>query len=220
METFKTFRVSIRLFVVIMPMKIDKDILNQVERMFLKYGFKNVTMDDISSNLGISKKTLYNYVDTKSDLVKILLEEFCAKEKNEIDKIQSKAIDAIQEMMMIINHVILSIRKTPTRAIYDLKKYYRESWNLLDKFHHSFIYNTIRRNLESGIEQGLYRKDIDPDIISKFYVANAFILTEEEIFSPSEYNKETVYRQFINYHLNGIINNKGKELLIKYSIKN
>ncbi|MEM1220215.1 MAG: helix-turn-helix domain-containing protein, partial [Bacteroidota bacterium] len=51
-------------------MTIERDILSRSKRLFLRYGIRSVTMDDISKEMGISKKTLYQYVDNKADLIR------------------------------------------------------------------------------------------------------------------------------------------------------
>jgi hypothetical protein len=108
------------------------------------------------------------------------------------------------------------LRQVPPMVIYELKKYYRESWEQMEALHSKYIYRTIISNLNKGIESGHYRADINPDVIAKLYVGKSFLLVDEEIFPVKEYERQRLFREFIHYHLRGIVSAKGQRLLDKF----
>ena len=100
----------------------------------------------------------------------------------------------------------------------DLQKYYHQAWQLMERFHREFIYNVILRNIESGIAKGIYRSDVNADIIAKLYVSKSLILVDEELFPLKYYNTEKLFTQYISYHIHGIASPKGLKLLDKHTI--
>jgi len=101
------------------------------------------------------------------------------------------------------------LKQTKPTAIFDLKKYYGDSWKLLESLHLTFIEQVINNNLLKGIKDGLYRKNLDARIISKLYVGKSLLIADDEMFPDSEFAREKLYREFINYHIHGISTDKG-----------
>ncbi len=197
-------------------MSKEIEIFEKVNDLFMKYGIKSVSMDDIARALGISKKTLYLFVDNKADLINKSIELHLLKEKQDIEEITSISKDPIDEMLNIARHIVKMLRQVNPSTMYDLQKYYKPSWDLMQSLHQIHIYDVIKNNIQTGIEIGLYRENLQPDIIAKFYVGKSLILVDEDIFPMSDYNREKLFTEFINYHIHGIASKKGLDLLEKH----
>ena len=191
-------------------------IVHQAKSLFMRYGIKSITMDEVAREMGISKKTLYQFVDNKKDLINQVIMDYIETERAAIVETKKDAIDAVHEMLLIAKHVTQLLRETQPSVSYDLQKYYKESWALLESFHHVQIYDMIKENLEWGIKDGFYRKEINSDIIAKLYVGKTTLIIDEALFPLKKYNKENLYKAFIYYHIHGIITVKGGLLLKKY----
>ncbi len=194
----------------------QQDILHKIEDLFLRYGIKSVTMDDISRHLGISKKTLYQYVDNKADLINKVLRQHIESEKREVINIQKRAKNAIHEMLAIARYVISMLRRLNPSTMYDLQKYYSKSWEIMHALHKEYMYETIIKNLYNGQSEGLYRGDFNPEIIARFYIAKVESIVSEDIFPSNLFTKEKVYQAFIQYHIHGIATEKGIKLFEKH----
>ena len=191
-------------------------ILNNAIELFMKYGVKSVSMDDISRKLGISKKTLYSFIENKGDLIKEAIQAFLKKEEQDICDITKSSEDAIQEMMLIARFVSQYLRKMKPSLTYDLQKYYPETWAIVDREHQQNIQDTIKNNIDRGIKEGLYREDLNPIVISEIYVSISKLITDEDIFPLKDYSKADLYLLIIDYHLNAVVNSKGRNLLKKH----
>ncbi len=198
----------------------EKEILSKVNELFMKYGVKSVTMDDIAGKLGISKKTLYLYVDNKADLINKTIALHLLQEKEDITRIISESKDPIDEMLNMARHIAYMLRQLNPSTMYDLQKYYGESWKLMESLHQDHIYGVIKGNIDRGIELGLYRDNLQADIIAKFYVGKSMVLVDEDIFPMKKYNREKLFLEFINYHIHGIASKKGLKLLEKHLSEN
>jgi len=191
----------------------QQQIMERVKEMLLTYGIKSISMDDISRDLGISKKTLYLYVTNKNDLVQKTMENHLAKEKEALSAITAESTDAIQEMFTIADHIRQHIRSMKHSVLYDLQKYYPDSWQLYIDYKNNFVYNVIYNNIEKGIQQGLYRDDFNIDIITKIYNTRMETLIDPSVFPPSEYGLLEVHKELLSYHLRGIVSQKGLHYL-------
>lgn len=191
----------------------EHKILTQAEALFMRVGIKSVTMQDLSRELGISKKTLYQYVENKADLVLKIMFNHAQTEMEAITKITTESKDAIDEMLEIARYSLEQLREISPTLIYDLKKYYRKSWDVMEKLHQEHSSGVIVENFKRGIEEGLYRNDFDIDIVSKLYVSKTFLLVEDSLFPLRKYDRRHLMNEFIKYHLYGIVSPKGKALL-------
>ena len=198
-------------------MESTAEILQEATGLFMRYGIKSVTMDDISRELGISKKTLYQHFENKADLIEKTLDSHIETEKKMIAQIKEESIDAVHEIVMIAQFITQMLREIPTGLTYDLQKYYRKCWDKMQDYNQTHIYKVIRDNLERGIEQGLYRSEINPDIVAKLYVGKTAVIVDEDVFPLRNYNKNELFTEYMNYHIHGIASSKGLKLLAKHT---
>lgn len=194
-------------------MEPKQQIISKAADLFMRYGIKSVTMDDIARHLGISKKTLYEHVSNKSDLIKEIFEQKIQEEKEMMACFRKTSKDAIEEILNITKFVLKMLRQLSPTAVYDLQKYYRSTWKMMESLHQNHYYELIRDNLERGIEQGVYRNDVNPDIIAKIYVGSNTFVTDEDWFPVREYRMEDLFIQHMTYHLFGVASPKGLALL-------
>jgi len=194
-------------------------ILSGTEQLFMRYGVKSMTMDSISKELGISKKTLYQFVDNKSDLIEQVFKWHLQEELVVLREIRENAKDAIDEILGIAKYGVQKLRELNPTTIYDLQKHYKEVWKLLESLHTEQVYTYIKENLEKGIEEGLYRSNLNPDIIAKLYGGKTVLVVNEDLFPLKEYNKEKLFEEYIQYHIHGVASAKGLKRLEKYLSK-
>ena len=191
----------------------DYKLLKSSMELFLKYGIKSVSMDDIAKLLGISKKTIYTVVDNKKELVKAAVEIFIKEEQVLIKNLTEQSTNAIDEMVAIANQTISLLKNMKPTLTYDLKKYYEEVWELIETKHFSFIEHIIKNNVTRGIKEGLFRSNLNPVVISQLYLGMAHLVVSEQFTRSHTYSIKELYEEMVNYHLNGIINEKGRNEL-------
>lgn len=197
-------------------MDLTTKLLHRVTEMFLRFGIKSVSMDDISRDLGISKKTLYCMVPNKAKLVSDILHRFIEEEEAQVAVIDSQAKDPIHEMVLIAKHVTRMLKKLSPNTLYDLKKYYLEAWREMETSRNDMIFRNIKRNLETGIKHGLYRDDLNVDLLSTLYVRMATYIVDQKIMDITREQKINLYIEFIKYHIRGIATTKGMKVLKNY----
>lgn len=176
---------------------------------FMTYGVRSVTMDDLARELRISKKTLYQYVANKADLVKLVAEYYLEQENIHLLAVQQREGNAIEEMFDIAGYVSLQLSKINLAAIYDFRKYYPEIWADIEDKRTEMITQMMRKNLERGISEGLYRADINAQVLIRLYLAATRSFAEDDYYQLNNYLPTDVFRELFKYHIYGIASNSG-----------
>lgn len=186
-------------------------ILKNVGKLYLRFGIRGVTMDDIAREFGISKKTLYQYFTDKKELVGEVIEyykKFPVFNLNEKDS--GNAIDRIFAIREHVNQVIKYFNNNLEK---DLKKTYPDLYKVVHRFKRHKIYHEILVNMEDGTRDGLYRESISPDLVAKIVIGKMlFTLNPDHgIFTKERLNSIELFDQVMDYHMHAICTPEGLE---------
>lgn len=190
-----------------------KSILLKVRELYMMYGIKSITMDDVSRELGVSKKTLYQFVTDKDDLVGKFIDNEIAIRQEEICKCFRTGLNAIDELFEISIFMNKIMRNQNPATEYDLKKYYPEHYQKIVKTRREGIYSYILTNLNNGKKEGLYRDDLNNEIIAKLYLSRSESIHISDLFTIEEYTSHDLFMELIKYHVRGIATQKGISVL-------
>ena len=191
-------------------------ILEQVRRLYYRYGIKSVTMDDVAKNLTISKKTLYQYFADKEDLVRNIVQlEFNNRKKCFQEIIKRKDLNAIEELFEIYRMINTMFRDYNASMEYDIHKYYPELFNKVKEVRRKRMYDTMYSNMNRGKREGWYRKELNSKIIARLLVFKVENLFDNDIFSMEELASVKVFNEVFVYHLQGILNSSGRTFFEK-----
>lgn len=188
-------------------------ILQTASQMFLNHGFKSVTMDDIANEMGISKKTIYTHYSNKNDLVKATADYVFNVITSAIEKCALESENPIKELYNIKEVIADLLKDENSSPQHQMQKYYPKIHRELMSRQFSRIILSITDNLERGVQQGLYRKEINIPFIARLYFGSMNLTKSEDLFPNQEFPKKMVKDQFLEYHLRGIITPKGEQIL-------
>ncbi len=192
-----------------MESQLYNQIINKAAQLFLKRGFKSVTMDDLAREMAISKKTIYNYFNTKTDLVAKASEFTFDFIDKGIQNIRAKNLDPIEELYVINDFVHKNLSNEESAPEYQLYKYYPEIFHKLNKRKFEAVQECTLENLKRGIEKGSYRKSISIDVIARLYFLNISGLCDQDIFPNETYKPNIINDEYLDYHIRGIATEKG-----------
>ncbi|HYW94699.1 MAG TPA: TetR/AcrR family transcriptional regulator [Bacteroidales bacterium] len=196
-------------------MERPEDIYNRVIELYHKFGIRSVTMDDIARELGISKKTLYQVVDDKRDLVtKVMHWEF-DRVNACMENLKVGGTNAIEELLEISRFVNLHLREYSSSLEYDLRKYYPVIYQDIHRQKREVMYHTILANIKRGKDEGLYRGELREEVIAKLYVSRFESMQEDTMFSIEELTSGEIFREIFTYHIMGIANEEGIKIFLK-----
>jgi len=191
----------------------DKDIIRKVAQLYSKYGIKSITMDDVAHELGISKKTLYEYFSDKFHLVNAVVEQEILFNDLRLKEQKSNSGNALQEMFQIYRFHLQMLKEYNPALEFDLKKYYPEIYFRLKRIKRAKIRETTLNNLVKGKRESFYRKELNEEIITKLTVLRIEGLSESDLFSQEELYSHEFSKEMFLYHLHGILTPMGIEYL-------
>lgn len=191
-------------------------ILNGAKELFFMYGLKRVTMDDICQHIGMSKKTLYLYFKNKEELIESLLVKNLSENKKEFENIFKNSNNSIQEIILLMDHLAEMFSEINPHVFYDLQKYHQVVWKQFKEFKEDFLFQMIVNNLEKGIQEGLYRKTINKDILAKLRIQETEMALNPLLFHKEKYKIAEIQLELLDHFLHGITTIKGHKLINKY----
>ena len=196
-------------FAPLFNMIMENKIIEKATEMYLTLGFKSVTMDDIASEMGISKKTIYHHFENKNDLVEAVTLYLFETISCGIDEIMTLNKNPIEELFVIKDFVMKNLKNESTSPIYQLQKYYPQIHKTLMSRQFEKMGDCVIENLKKGIEQGLFRNEINLELIGRFYFAGMTSIKDAELFNPIQFSIKDVQETYLEYHLRGICTSKG-----------
>ena len=216
METLVTLKVSVVLSLVMTDVDTGIRIKQKAHSLFWQYGLRSVSMDDIATSMGISKKTIYLHFADKDELVDAVVESEFKKNESicEHDKINSK--NAIHEIFLAMDQVVEMFSSMNPSLVFDMHKYYPKAFQKFHTYKNDYLYNVIKDNIIRGINEEFYRAEIKIDIIANFRVESIMIPFNPEFFTKLKYSLAEIEEEFIIHFLFGIASPKGYKMILKY----
>jgi len=187
--------------------------------MFMKWGIRSVSMDDIANGIGASKKTLYQYFSDKDELVDAVVEQIVAENQYVCDCDRMEAANAVEEVFKAMDMVEMMFRNLNPSILYDLQKYHPKAFNRFLKHKNDYLYSVVHSNLERGIAEEFYRDDIHVDLLSKFRVESMMLFFNPDFLGKHKMNFGEVQKRIMEHFLFGVASLKGHKLILKYQLE-
>ena len=213
METPEMLKVSLVLSTF---MDTKEHILKSAEELFFRYGVKSVTMDDIATHLGMSKKTIYHFFKDKDELLSQFAKTFVNRHIGAFEHVCKLSKNSIDEIFCVMKHLRSLFLQMNPKLFFDLQKYYPHAWQQLRDFREKHVAEMIQKNLENGIKQGLYRSDLNIIILAKLRLEEIEMAMNPTIFPMDKFNITQVQLTLFEHFLYGICTLKGHKLVNKY----
>ncbi len=192
---------------------MKEKILEKATELFLDLGFKSVTMDDLAQEMGISKKTIYSHFRTKTKLVEETTSKlFCAISMG-IDQIRGLKKNPIEELYEIKKFVMLHLKNEKSSPQHQLQKYYPKIYDKMHSGQFELMQDCIEDNLKKGIDQGIYRENLQIDFISRIYFSGVTSIKNQKLFPMHKFPVAPLMEEYLEYHLRGIVTPKGRKIL-------
>jgi AcrR family transcriptional regulator len=197
-------------------MEPKERILKKADELFKRYGIRSVSMDDIAAQVGMSKKTLYQYYADKEELVSAVFTTIMEENKVSCGSCVQGAENALHEVFLQFDEVQEMLSEMNPSVLYDMEKYHAPTFARFKAYQNEFLYGMIRSNFERGIAQGLYRDDFDIEIITRFRINTIMSAFNLDLYPASRTKLVYVEQQLLDLFLYGIATAKGIRLIQKY----
>lgn len=198
-----------------MPEHKDR-IKEQARSLFTRYGIRSVSMDDIASSLGISKKTIYNSFSDKDELVMDIIDGEIEKMKMDCEYSVKGSENAIQEIFMTMDRIQAHQKQMNPTVVYDLQKFHYKAFSKLMVYNNNFLLEVIRQNLIRGIKEELYRADINIELMAKYRLETVMVPFNTDLYPQDQFNLTEVTLAIQEHFIYGLATQKGFSLIEKY----
>ena len=216
METLATIKVSL----VLCPIMADTDTAGRIKQkahdLVMQYGIRSVSMDDIAGSLGISKKTIYQYFADKDELVEAVIKEKIEESQDCCMHDKAIAKDAIHEVFLAMEMMQDMFEEMNPSIIYDMEKFHPKAYAIFHQHKYNFLYRVLKENLSRGIEEELYRADINVEVLIKARLETMMLAFNQQIFPKNKFSLLEVETQLTEHFLFGLASLKGHKLILKY----
>lgn len=194
-------------------MELKDRIIDEAIRLFMKFGIRHVTMDDIANNLAISKRTLYEVFKDKNELISTCMEHLSNMQEAHYQQLQKETSSVLELMIKDMLDNIQTLNKINPVFFYDLKKYYRVIWEKKHTEHREKGMSHIHTQLRKGVNEGFFRKEINLELVAKLFHEQINMIGDDQIFPKEEYNYADLFKNMVINFLRGISTQKGIDLI-------
>ena len=192
-------------------------ILQKATDLFMRYGIRSITMDEIASQLGISKKTIYQFFTDKDDMVEAVVDQEIHNNVEECSRFQNSAENAVHEIFIASEELEEMLKGMNPLIMYDLEKHHPKSYRKFRDHKYQFMYTVIKENLERGIREGLYRDELNIDIVTRHRIESAFMGFNQDVFPHNKYRIQQVCSELAMLYLHSVVNDRGNTMIEKYA---
>ena len=200
-------------------MEIKDRILAKSKEMFFRFGVRSVTMDDVAKELGISKKTIYQHFEDKDQIVLQMTSHEMENDKCEWDELSKVSENILDKMVRSMDLMKATISDMNPTIIYDIKKYHPKAWAMFQSHKQNFFLQEIIKDINKGIEEGFFRKEIDVKILARMRIEEIDIAFNPDVFPHDQFNIINIHTMLLDHFLRGIFTEKGLKVYQKYQNK-
>lgn len=185
---------------------------SEADQLFMRYGFRSVTMDDIAKRTGVSKKTIYRYFKDKAQLVSTVTSKRLCQEEEIMKTTLEGSENAIDEMMKVSMHIRKMVKSLHASLLMELRKYYPTAWKAYVCYKDTFVFDMISDNIKRGIDEGLYRSNLNPKIMAVARMETVQMGFNTDIFPPDEFKLEDIQIQLLDHFISGLLTAEGHQV--------
>ena len=216
METLVTLKVSLVLY----PIMTDIDIKSRIQKaahdLVMQYGIRSISMDDIATNLGMSKKTIYQYFKDKDELVEAVVDHVISTNQYACKQDIDRSENAVHEIFLVMEMMAEMFKTMNPFILHDMQKYHPAAFGKFKKHKNEFLYNVCTQNLLRGVQEELYRPEMVVDILCRYRVETMFIPFNPEFQQSLKHSLAKIEEEILMHFLFGLVSQKGYKLIIKY----
>ena len=177
-------------------------------------------MDDVAKEAGVSKKTVYQVVADKNELVMQVARQLVACHNAELVSCREAAADAVEEVALEAKLPFATLAAINHSFFYDLEKFFPEAWQIMMQHRQNDLLPHIQANLERGKKEGLYREDTDLELVPEIRLQQLQAALYPGSFAALQPNLQVLIKCLTRFYLHGITNCNGSKLIDKYLNEN
>lgn len=199
---------------------MKEHIIKEATKLFVQYGLKAIRMDDIATQLGVSKRTIYEIFGDKEALIYDCVSYYSDNLDTEKAKIMSQASNIIEEFILLFQNWGEDI-DTNYKLMMNLKKFYPNVYTKLSEGHSKKGLEILTKKLKEGVDKGYLVKSVNYDLAISVYSYSIYgIMSNQKAILPNNVSEKEAFKYVVTYFFRGIATEKGRKLIDEYLEKN
>jgi TetR/AcrR family transcriptional regulator, cholesterol catabolism regulator len=194
-------------------------IKEKAHALFMQYGLRSVSMDDIATSLGISKKTIYQFYADKDTLVDEVISSTFEHDQSCCERDRAASENAVHEVFLAIEFIVEMFKTMNPSVLYDLQKFHSASYLRFVKHKDTFLYGMVSNNIRRGIVEELYRPELNVEVVARFRIESMMLPFNPEFKTKLKENIAVIEEEITLHYLFGLLTPKGYKLALKYQEK-
>ena len=192
--------------------EIKEKILLTTKDMFYKYGYSKVTMEEIAADLGISKRTLYKHFSNKEHILREIVNNAKCEIETYVDNlIDDKETEFIIKLQNFMAFVVSHFSRLSNPIVQDLVKNQPEVWKDIQQFRKKNAHDCFSRLIKQGIENGIFRDDINSEVVTMLYFSAVHGMLNLEDLSQLPITADEAYKIIVHVLFEGIFTSEGRK---------
>ena len=198
---------------------MEELVINKARTLFFSYGLKSISMDDLAKGAGMSKKTIYQSVKDKNDLVEKVVEDLMQCHHTAMQRTAAEAKHAVEEVVKQVETSFVALASITPGFFYELEKFFPAVWQKLITYRQQVYLPAIVKNIKRGIAEGYYRQDLDIAFTAVIRLQQITTALNPQAFAAKS-NTQQLMQDFSHFYLHAITNAKGKKIINTYLKQN
>ncbi len=191
--------------------EVKERIVTHAREKFLSDGFSKVTMDELSQNLGISKKTMYQYFESKDELLNAVMELQMREVGGRVNSILSSSEDFISKLVNLWTTIGRMVCRISKQFQDDMRRYRPDLWKRVDTMRREIFQKHFGKMIDDGIRHGLVRNDVNKDVIVLMYISSLQGVVNPTVVSENSFSTEEAFKTIMRVYLDGILTEEARE---------
>lgn len=195
---------------------VSERILKTAKELFLRFGIRSISMDDIAGHVGISKKTIYQHFKDKDDIVKMAIRRFLAAQMRTLTGIREEAADAVEALVRVHDAVVQNLHEATPTLLHDLQKYHPGAWKEVEEYRKDFLAKLLTEIIHSGVEEGVFNENLRLDILVRLRLEEQMLVNSEDVFPANRFDRTEVICEMLEHFTLAIATARGRRRFKKH----
>jgi AcrR family transcriptional regulator len=178
---------------------------------FMDAGLYKVTMDEIASDLRMSKKTVYKFFPSKEDLLKAIVHTMLRRVESEVQSITSSEIPFEEKFISILNLVGKILRRLSRPFMTDIQRFAPGLWKEIETFRREKVFSKIQQIFRQAKKEGVFREDLDPDLFFLVLTTAMQGIMNPQVLSQQPFSAEEAFKGIFRILYEGALTEEARK---------
>lgn len=193
-------------------------IIHHAEEKFLQHGFNKVTLDEMSSDLGISKKTMYKFFTSKEELLRTMMRLLMKKVERDMKVIFEAEQPTVQKLGNLMMYIGKFAGRFSKPFQIDIQRFTPTLWNEVDKFRNETILVRVGKMIQEAKQEGIFRDDVNEQVVMMMFINSVQSIVNPEVLSRNSFSPREALYTIFHVIFEGSLTEEARKEFRKYEI--